>query len=358
MSHLISPNKQIGGLVSHINTIVDEKPADVTIMRQPASGYLVLNSRDRYVNASPSQTEATYQPWNDFVLQKAQSIIPTFAKRIGVSEVRFPWLIPNINARNSRFLIQLNLGGAPTLDIRLDEGFYTPGQLVTALNDAIAAQGIILGIAAGDLPVVVYSAGRFIISAGVNGTTFALYAVSRPAGPLGNPYASVITNSLAYNNAANLLLTLGIPFEYLSTVQAAPVLRAVVGGDYSLGLYTEYVDIISEKLMRFTDARDGGSGDKTKTSVVCRLYLADEVSLPKTDASGSPVFPGQIPVVIHRQFASPKMVQWSPQSFVGDLDLQVYDMFGELVYQPTSAINPSRLVPYPDYQITMLASEN
>lgn len=352
-----TPATTIQNVMGAISASVDDHASKVVTARQPSSAYVTLNSRDRYFNSSPTQVNAIFQPWNNFIIQKAEALIPSYSRRIAISEIRFPWSIPNITDNNSQFGIIID-DGLPTsriIDI-VSDVFYTPTQLAAAITASLGTILTAAGVAAGDIPSVTYSNGCFAFEAGINATQFALVPMLLDTG--GVPVQDgVITSSLNYLNAPNLLSTLGMPFEILTTNLAAPLYQVDIRGNFSFGLYTDYVDIVSEKLMRFADARDAGSGNLSQTSTVCRLYLADEVSLTTIDQAGNPVPPGCAPFVIHRQFKTPKQVLCNPNSFVGDLDLQVYDMFGKLVYLKTDlALN--RPFSYPEYQLTLLASED
>ena len=342
-------------VMGSISASVDNHESKVVTARQPSSAYVTLSSRDRYFNASPTQRQAVFQPWNSFILQKAEALIPSYTRRLAITEVRFPWSIPNITENNAQFVMILNDAEQTTRIITIDSDvFLTPAQIVVALNEAIvdAFDGITT------VPLVSYKNGGFIFLA--DGVNFALVPIlliesADPEFPINQSF--VVSSSLNFLNAPNLLSTLGVPFDTLTTILSAPVFQSVLICNSSLGLYTDYVDITSEKLMRFADARDAGSGSLLQTSTICRLYLADEVSLTTLDTGGQPVPVGCAPFVIHRQFKTPKQVLCSPDSFVGDLDIQVYDMFGKLVYLKQGSSTP-RPLSYPDFQITMLASEN
>jgi len=348
-------------VMGSISASVDNYESKVVTARQPSSAYVTLSSRDRYFNASPTQTQAVFQPWNNFILQKAEALVPTYTKRLAITEVRFPWFIPNITRNNNLFGMIID-SATPKL-LRIDfgiEGFYTPTLMAVKITELINAAAVAASVAAGDIPTLDYLSGQFSFVGGANNTPFAIVALKPSPSPLGGGFiqSQVITDSLTYLNAPNLLSTIGMPFEYLTINIVTPLIHTVILiGDYSLGLYTEYVDITSEKLMRFADARDAGSGSLLQTSAICRLYLADEVSLSTLDSEGNPVPAGSAPFVIHRQFKNPKQVLCSPDSFIGDLDIQVFDQFGKLVYVPKN-FELNRVYSYPDFQITMLASEN
>jgi hypothetical protein len=120
--------------------------------------------------------------------------------------------------------------------------------------------------------------------------------------------------------------------------------------------YTDYVDITSDKLMTYTDVRDGSSTEGAPSSVLARIYANDEVSVPATNPITS------APFYIHRQFKNAKNIKWNPDAVIDWCDIQVRDMYGNLVYLPTNPIpqiSPTPQVPatYPDFQLTLLASE-
>jgi len=121
-------------------------------------------------------------------------------------------------------------------------------------------------------------------------------------------------------------------------------------------IYTAFVDIVSNKLMMNTDVQDGTSAnDASKTSLLCRIFLGDESSLTTT----API--GARPFVIHRQFVTPKHTKWNPDQFIDWLDIAVYDMYGQLVPLNTYTLEGGAVTydaPYPDFQITCLASES
>lgn len=344
---------QVQNAMGSINAYVDNHDGKVVTSRQPASGYLTLNSRDRYVNASPTQQAPNVQPWNNFVLQKAEAIIPTYARRLAITEVRLPWYIPNITLRNNRISLVLNNGGTavelPNIPVSNIPVFFTPTEIATQLNFNMNAVAVLAGLPGGSAPTIQWQPleGLFNI---VSGTL--PYSFRPPPGTTYQVSPGVNAVSTNYYTLPSLAQTLGVPISFISP-NTVPVYRptsTVEALNTTTCLYTDYIDIVSDKLMRFTDARDGGSANKTKTSVVMRLYLADEASLQNVDGSGNPIIVGTAPFLIHRQFATPKQVQWDSKSMVGDLDIQVFDMFGDLVY-----VGPSS---YPDFQITVLVSEN
>jgi len=68
------------------------------------------------------------------------------------------------------------------------------------------------------------------------------------------------------------------------------------------------------------------------------------------------------PFIIHRQFPLPKTIQWNPESTIDWFDIQVRDMYGLPVPTPafrwTTSFGALDSASYPDFQITFQASEN
>ena len=324
--------------------MTNEDQTPVVDVRQPTTQYLLLNSANRgfsKVNVSfpnPSPPPALIsglipikQDWNNFRLQKNEALMNAFARRIQVCEIRFPWSIPNITTYNNKFFYSLN-GGTTVASVTLTPGFYTPAQVVSAL---------VLALPAGSMAIA-YSATT---------QKFSFTASSPNSLTLYPPSTTSPTSD--YYQEPSLLLTMGMPIYMLgNTIPAG----TTITGQPTNCSYTDYVDITSDKLMTYTDVRDGSSTEGGQSSVIARLYANDEISIPATNPITS------APFYIHRQFKNAKNIKWNHEAVIDWCDIQVYDMYGKLVYLPTDTIpgsSPAKTVlgSYPDFQITLLASE-
>jgi len=318
--------------------------------RAASTAYLLLNSADRNQNASVGGTsEVEGQRWNDFRLQRAQPLLGSFARRIRPVEVRFPWFIPNIMAgRNDTLWFNFAPYTTPVF-ITLPSKFYLPAELVTELNAAIAV------VQPTTPPTFAYDVIEQTYTISNTGTDFVMgtTAANVAAGPAVIP-ASTFTE---FQNNASLLKTLG----YTWNIQG---LLIATGGEArglaTLSSYTDYVDIQSNKLMNYTDVWDGSGGEGVKNLIV-RIYADNEISIPTADGGDYPVTCRPFP--IHRQFMMPKAIKWNPQASIDWLDIRVVDMYGELVPIPPYNVTDSPAVTspyrqYPDFQITLLCSED
>ncbi len=315
-----------------------EEEKDARVVETNASQYFLLNSMDRLQNSSINEFNAfTAQNWNDFRLQKPAYLMNAFAQRISISEIRFPWFIPNITARNNFLYVNPVFPAGAEVKIEVPIGFYTPAELIATLNDLLdTAFGV------GALVVSYDNINQRYTFTPDAGKIFTIGYV-----PFGVQESAVDY----YTRIASLLRTMGMELNQ----QAVPFGDALIGSPTNT-VYTDFVDICSSKLMMNTDAQDGTSANEaSKTSVVCRVFLADESS----QVTSAPL--GSRPMLIHRQFVNPKQTKWSNDQFIDWLDIQVYDQFGQLVPLNTYTVAPGTTVynaSYPDFQITCLASEN
>jgi len=322
----------------------DAQAVATEVARLPASQYLTLNSKNR--NQTSQVTSAgvftlpasivgipqlVSQPWNNFKLNRPQALMSAFATRIVVSEINFPWYLPNINYNNNVAYFSTNTGE----NLRFypfPVGFYTPAQFVSAWNDFFESPND---------PVLSYNSvtGQFKL---VATAPFQLL-----------PISNIQQDSPACTSNRGLLYdTLGFS-RYVGVT-----IPAVLTGDPTTFLYTQYIDVVCDKINQYATTRDGSSDNVINGSLMCRIYCADEISLAQT----APPFVGQTAGIIHRQFKNPKAIMWNKEANIDWLDISLYDEWGFLVPLTLSGITTggfaSQLAPYPDFQITLLASEN
>jgi hypothetical protein len=381
---MVFPRANVQEAPSHMNsysTLPQNEPMTV-ITRNSATQYLVLNSKDRFLTSQPSTTtdasgvtttqpgNTSFQNWNNFKLQRPQNLMESFATRLVVSEIRFPMWIPNINERNNKLWVvgqwELEFG---LWEIVIPVGFYTPTEFVAELNDQLIntltdIRGAIVQMTYPPT-VTLNQDGSFTwTNTNPDPTVFELYFF--------NP--EVVSNSgvaptlNVYLNNPSLCLTMGM--EYAQSIGTfLPPLTALapmvgVATDFKMTgnptelLYSQFFDIVSDKLNYYTTNFDGSSDAVASRQLLCRLYLSDETSTYNSYANLYK------PFIIHRQFKNPKEVMWNKDAVVDWLDIGIYDQFGQLVPLPSAPANVYN-VPlsfptgsYPDFQITLLATES
>ncbi len=360
----------------------DAQAVGTQIARNPATQYLVLNSKDRNQTSTVASPTYSRQPWNRFKLQRPQNLMNTYATRMLVSEINFPMYVPNVNQNNNKFWYQSlsNTTAAETLwEIELFSGFYSQNAAGVNLGDVITAllassggttYGTITPLIGSGYPVtpatvVANTDNSFRWVSG--GQAFALFFF-RPLSliPVVPPPPS------DYYSNPSLLLLMGMGYEQVS---GQSILYGVNGNPTTLQ-YTQYIDIVSDKLHQYSTNRDGSSDNTFGRNLICRLYVSDEASnvvegaLVESAGGAGPIIsipvqfvPGVSgPFIIHRQFKNPKAVMWNKEASVDWIDISLYDEYGNLIPLPPN-LGAEGFIPladpaYPDFQITFLASEN
>ena len=297
--------------------------------RMASTQFLLLDSADR------NQSLATVQAWNNFSFQKPQALIDAFADHVLVTEINFPWNIPNITTYNNVIYVE-------ETPIRVDPGFYYPQDLVAALNAALVTAGIDALFSYAD------NGMKYTFTNGANPLVGGLSYYNNQPGATPTPPS--------YYTTISLFKTLGFTLAQSGVDLLA---NDVVTGNPTLSQYTAFVDIISTRLMRYTSVKDGESAANAQSAVICRVYASDEISY----TYGEGVAQTCRPFVIHRQYKTPKSIQWNKDSFVDYMDVQVIDQWNNLVYLPQTSIgNPAAPTvvdgSYPDFQISLLCSED
>lgn len=317
--------------------------------------FLLIDSRDRIQNAT-QQTEpfivaaALNQSLNDFVIQKRQPIITGYFNAIAVTEVRMPYISPNVNPYNNEFNLlrgELGINGKistlfcqSTINIQTD--FYTPqelrAQISTQINEADPN---------GAYSVSFNDKGYFIISSEAedlpdptaNVSTFAIvpsYTQDRGG------FTSVMNLTSFYSPGSNLSTINISSFAYTDVIS---------GNWYPKMCYTDYIDVCSRQLTQYQTAKDNSTRDNQNPAILCRIYTGDDShqNFGLGDDTANIWWPGCTTGQINKQFNHPKYSSWSPEAFIDQIDIQLRDDCGRLLFIPAfgeGAITEPPLNPY------------
>ena len=300
---------------------------DKAVTIRPSSTALFgIDSADRYKTVIEQQqgNKSAY----DFTIYKSESLLNGFFTRIGLTEVVFPYYIPNINNKTNT-IIMIYDGGAE-VTITLTNGFYSP----TALASELQAQLITGGAAAGT--TVTYTAlGNFVIDVTAGHDIMLLPSVDGP-------------------NDWSLFDLLGGTDDWYG-----------VGGQTLISKitrarYTEYIDIVCSQLTYNQDLKDGSS-DPIVRDMLARVYVETENDQIAPVWNGTKVIvpvpetiPGCYPFTIYRQFKTPKMIMWNKNQPIGNLKIELYDSRGNPLTMGSDLPDSAA----PDWRITLLVSEN
>jgi hypothetical protein len=272
---------------------------------------IVLNSRDA--------TGGTYNALKFNATN--QNIIQGQIHSISVNEVNFPYDIPNVQAGFNVFYIFTNKINPPTgvvLDIVVPPGFYDGTELAAAINTTITAAGAPAGILPANLPLCVYNQTSNLFS-----FTLAAPTVANLDWSVSSPY----TYPQGFTNTTNtlgkdILSIMGFQQEQNNgSPFVSQAVTLVAGGSAPLQ-FTQYVDICSPLLCQYQYFRDGSTTNLARRSdVICRLYISNNVAIQEQE--------GERPFVIQRQFNNARVMRWSAESSVGQIDVNLFDDVGQ-----------------------------
>jgi hypothetical protein len=340
---------------------------DSAITQRPVSGAILgIDSEDRFTDMTQARdiignlSLPIISPYS-FTITKATSILNGFFTRIGVTEVMFPWTIPNVNRRTRQILVKYQVGAGPIAQVELvlPTGFYTPSQLASAIQIGVRAidaslnaftitygTGAPLEVPPPYASAVTSSIPAFTYATNVAGTTIAFL-------PMPAPSTAYTPGGLDYNFPAYTRQL----FDVLGFTSGNYILQELFYGGYTLCQAVKYVDIVCTQITNNQALKDNSS-QVVNRDMLCRLYVADPSSPSNVDCKSSTFCPaGCMPFTIYRNFATPKYIQWLPnQPVPGVLKFEVYSDDGSLL----TDIDTNLLNGYgrTDWAITLLVSEN
>lgn len=309
---------------------------DGTPIRFPASAFILIDSSDRIQQADIDQALAEplvafpdySQPINNFVIQKRQPFLTGFFTRIAVTEVRFEYNAPNVNARNNQMRILIdNDDPDPNTwtqyTITIPEAFYTPDELAsemtTQLNNTIPGP---------NTWSCVYDSQSCAFRIQQDDQDFR-FVIAPFLYPNFNQRIRSLPYMMGFSSVNGYLFSSDVQY----------------GSPFPSMVYTRYIDICSRQLTQYQKAKDNSTRDNQSPGVLLRLYLTGPAQmLGAGDTTAEQVWVGCRPCVLHRLFPAPKYCSWSPQAFVDQIDIQLFDDAGNPLYiAPTT--NPNIVFP-------------
>lgn len=319
---------------------------DAVTERSPSYAILAIDSEDRFANweqgAATAAGDYNGSPY-DFQITKNESIMNGFFTRLAVTEVNFPWMVPNILDNNNTIAVEYQVAPGPVgnFTVTLPIGFRRPAQIAAAIQVAVRAF---------DPP----NLGAFTMTYGTtaNGAAYPqfIYATNAPG-------VTIAFLALAYDS---------VSYPFPPTTQQLFNLLGFDGFNSDLGLaetsrvtYCQafrYIDIVCNQLT-YNQALKDTMSQAIARDTLCRLYLGDGPYTGTSTLSPSdPLFcpPGCAPFTIYRQFTNPKFIRWLPnQPVQGNLRFTVYDDNGA----PLANIDPVEGSGQ-NWSMTLLVSED
>ena len=309
----------------------EDTEEDTITMRPSSTALFCIDSADRY-GSLQDRAVGTQSPYM-FNIVKNQALLNGFFKRIALTEIVFPYYVPNINSRTDTINVSDNGGAFAAVTIPA-AGFYSPSALAAILQTQLRTATANASL------TVAYIEGRFVIATNTADT------IAFARGNYGGLGARINQFQLFD------LLNMGPQNTIQSTSQTTGVTRC---------RYTEYIDIVSSQLTYNQKLKDASS-DKIVRDVLARIYLETEDNLIQpywngtTEVISQNDIPGTYPFTINRKFPMPKQIRWDETQPLGNVTFEVYDDKGELLSSYLGANAPDYTMP--DWRFSLLVSEN
>lgn len=336
--------------------------------RPPASAQFNVNSVDRYGsrNAPDSQFAQILNPWvapsgditvytneaglpppaSDYRYSLQRPIMNGYFTRLGASQVALDWNIPNI-IKDFNDQIKVAIPNFSTINVNLNPGFYSGPRLAANISSSVNRA----------LSTATYPFIPSGFDAAWNNTFCGVAVQLVNASTISSGFC-FDTSSLSGTEKKKVLTTydtIGVQYPQTQStlfyVDSTNTLQSSINSGFQLNKYkapyTNYIDIISDKLSQYMRVKDGETAQAPETNVLARVYTVPPNQSQTFDASGNTL--GTRPFKLVWDPNTMKWFRWSPNEAIFDFDIQVKDEYGNLV--PWSGNFPF------EFNMTMLASE-
>jgi hypothetical protein len=292
-------------------------------VRMPSTALLCANTADAELFARDTGERVDNNFPNQLYINRGRPLAFGYMTRVALTEVCLQWDTPNVNANNNTITIAVNnltTSEVGTLRSTIDIGWYKPSELADEIQAQLNADwDIFLNISSGPAWAVDVNPETLQVSISALTPTvpgdfddFVFYIVPPTDKTVGLPALQQdLTNMLGLTPSQEIA-------DFWSTIR----------GGYASFQYTPYIDIVSNLLTKNQNVADGDTSLRNVQSKLCRLYLANEEIVNRTEDN----IVGSRPFVFKREFMVPKQIQWNNTENVDVIDISVLDSLGNPVY--------------------------
>lgn len=344
-----------------------------TPIRLPSVALLCVDSADAYKYdidgfRSDKNTPAIIN------INKQTPLLFGYMTRLSLTEINLQWAIPNVNERNNTLTLSI-LNEDLVEDfyrIAIFPTFYLPDDLAVAVETALEDLDVVK-VGGGTEKVnfsVAYDpeTSEFTIEISTGKTTGDNYVMK-----LWPPNVGGYTLQDTASNVAGVVVPTGIVVDDLTYMMGLTLPSDSINGYYdsvrsgfASCQYTPYIDIVSNILTKNQNVRDNDTTLRNGQAKLARVYLSNPGCNNLFDVDDAGVvgkcnIVGVRPCIIHREFQTPKVIQWNTTENVDLIDLQVLDRLGYPVFIQTFNFNPANndlvLGNTANFQFTIQATE-
>jgi len=340
---VITDQYVINGLFSAGTTITNFNPGTATITvdrpnittrASPESIIFRFTDTVSPFNSFLQQIYLKNPPFgNNFTLQSSSSYIYGYIQKIIVSQIQLNYNVPTVNATlNDTLYIVDNSTTFPTFHtITIPFGYYYADELAAAVQDLIRTTTPFTGMTV----VFVPRDGFVFTAAAPYANDFYFPDMATLQAYLGSIYENRVIGALRTYRLFGITIDNFNP----STTQTS--------GSYPIFLYTPFIDIYSNSLTNYQNIKDTNTSVPNTKNLLSRIYLSSTGNIQKTTPINAL---GTEPFILTSDLNTPKIISWTPDVAVTQIDLQLRDQYGELLPGPDYGFET-------EYQMTLLCVE-
>lgn len=252
---------------------------------------------------------------NDFIIQSPNALINGYIQRIVVSQIQVQYNIPTVNqGLNDTFYIYSSTAG-DFYEINIPFGFYTPDELAAVMQaEIIATTGN-----AGQPPI----ADMLVTFDTIVG--FKFNSVTKQ---FDFPNPIILKGQLNLSDAVVENVYKTYKMIGIGLFNSQPPQNTQFSFNYPNFLYTPYIDIFSDVLTNYQAIKDTNTSIAKPKGLIARVYLSG-VGNPQVTTDITAL--GTAPFVLTVDLNSPKIIKWSPDVAVPNIDFQIRDCYGDLI---------------------------
>jgi len=326
-----------------------------TINKPGTLASLDVALQDLYYGNSGPPLGLPVPPGNNFSLTYPGALIYGYIKTITASQIQIEYKVPTVvpqfgSSFGNAELPMVNVTRNTFAIITIPYGFYTPDELAAMLT--VLLQTFYDGansVGNSNFTVTYVNSGGEFDPANFNVTGNCFFFRSGNGDDFYFPDLIRLRSLLFISEARWIGILkcyrlLGITL-FNSNIPPGTVGQSQQTQSPSF-LYTPYIDICSQNLTKYQRIKDTDTSVNKRQSIIARIYLSG-VGAP--EATSSTYALGSQPFVMTADLNSPKIIRWSPNEAVYELDFQLYDQYGDLLYWENR---------YPtEFQLTLLCRE-
>lgn len=311
---------------------MDARHEEVQTIRQPAYTALLVDSMDRYTNGYPEDILRQTSSSN-WTLQSGQYVLNGYFTRLALTQIQFFWNLPTV-AVNYNSAYAFNFSDLGFTYISIPTGWYTPATLATA----------ILNWSTGSfnpVPLTGFTCTANAITGVLTfgyGSAFSIYAPSL------TPQGSRAIPPIIYARAQQ---TAGIIPGTATIIPAGEPGAGTytISGTVPTMLATRFINVESKYLTKYQRVKDSSTlTNGQSTNILCRV----NAFAPSTRTPW-PALVADTPFVVAMDFATTKLINWSPEEVISNFDISLTDEYGTLIpWTPAYGC---------EYSFTLIASE-